>query len=91
MENICLPCFHLQFDSNEDDKLLAYVENFQTQATSKFPKRELTLTVMDINGKAVFITRFFRLIKPPDDVIGDNTGVKAAVSVKNYFLIEIES
>ncbi|XP_038057381.1 coiled-coil and C2 domain-containing protein 2A-like isoform X2 [Patiria miniata] len=73
-----------KFDSNEDDKLLAYAESYQTESLAKFPKRELVTTVMDINGKAVFITRYFRPIKPPDEVLGDNVGVKAAERVARF-------
>ena len=46
----------------------------------KFPKREFRATVMDINGKSVFITRYFRGIKPPEELI-DNGEASFATAV----------
>ncbi|XP_072045143.1 coiled-coil and C2 domain-containing protein 2A-like isoform X2 [Amphiura filiformis] len=71
-----------KFDSNEDEKLLSYAENYQTSLSVKFPKREVTTSVMDINGKSVFVTRYFRPIKPPAILIEDgNNSLKVAVSI----------
>ncbi|XP_033097939.1 coiled-coil and C2 domain-containing protein 2A-like isoform X1 [Anneissia japonica] len=62
-----------KFDSKEDEKLLAYADNFVIEIKKKFPKREVITTVMDINGKSVFVTRYFRPLTPPPKVLeGDN-------------------
>ncbi|XP_071964631.1 coiled-coil and C2 domain-containing protein 2A-like isoform X2 [Antedon mediterranea] len=62
-----------KFDSKEDEKLLAYADNFVVEFKKKFPKREVITTVMDINGKSVFVTRYFRPLAPPTKVLeGDN-------------------
>ena len=72
-----------QFDSNEDEKLLAYAENYQTSLVAKFPKRTVTTAVMDINGKSVFVTRYFRPIKPPPSLMTDANPAKVTVSTKH--------
>ncbi|XP_071836357.1 coiled-coil and C2 domain-containing protein 2A-like [Apostichopus japonicus] len=57
-------------ESREDEKLLAFAENFTLQVLKKFPKREVKTTVVDINGTSVFITRYFRPLKPPEALLG---------------------
>jgi hypothetical protein len=37
--------------------------------TTKFPNREFKPTVMNTEGKSVLVTRYFRAIKPPDELI----------------------
>lgn len=68
----CNILFFVQFDSNEDEKLLISAETWQASIASKFPKREVKTTVVDINGKAVFITRYFKPLKPPDELLQDD-------------------
>ena len=58
----------VQFDSNEDEKLLELAEKWQSELVNKHPKREYKTTVVDINGKSVFITRYFKGLKPPEEL-----------------------
>lgn len=61
--------FFGQFSSNEDEKLLQYTEKWQAEFEAAFPKREVKTTVIDVSGKTVFITRFIKAIRPPDDLL----------------------
>ncbi|XP_077980820.1 coiled-coil and C2 domain-containing protein 2A-like [Glandiceps talaboti] len=58
-----------KFDTTEDEKLMYHAETFQTMFEKKYPKREVLTTVMNIDGKSVFVTRYFKPIKPPDEIL----------------------
>ncbi|KAG2465988.1 C2D2A protein, partial [Polypterus senegalus] len=58
-----------KFDTQEDEKLLQAAENFQKEASMKFPTRRCLTTVIDINGKTVFITRYIRALNPPHELL----------------------
>ncbi len=68
-----------KFDSNEDEKLLQAAEAWQKDVSSKFPKREYKTTVVDINGKSVFITRYFKPLKPPEELINNQPSPESVV------------
>ena len=68
-----------QFDSNEDAKLLQYGENWQTELEKKYDKREYKYSVVDINGKSVFITRYFKPLKPPEELTGEGGGTVSII------------
>ncbi|CAH1773716.1 unnamed protein product [Owenia fusiformis] len=61
-----------KFDTNEDEKLIEYAESWQTALEKKFEKRVFTTSVIDVNGKTVFVTRYFKSLKPPDEILNDN-------------------
>ena len=58
-------------DSNEEKGLLDKAVNWSTRLNAKHPRRQFKCTVMDVSGKTVILTRYFRPIKPPDDLIED--------------------
>uniref|UniRef100_A0A8C2YIM5 Coiled-coil and C2 domain containing 2A n=1 Tax=Chinchilla lanigera TaxID=34839 RepID=A0A8C2YIM5_CHILA len=58
-----------KFDSQEDEKLLQATEKFQTECALKFPNRQCLTTVIDINGKTVFITRYLKPLNPPQELL----------------------
>lgn len=73
----------LQFDSNEAEKLLEIAEKWQHDLITRFPKREFKTTVVDINGKSVFITRYFKALKPPEDLLsGEESTLEKSVSAQ---------
>ena len=74
-----------QFDTNEDDKLMNAAENWVADLESKFNKREFKATVIDINGKAVFITRYFKSLRPPEELINNQEHPQAATVRRIYF------
>ncbi|KAL3869795.1 hypothetical protein ACJMK2_042432 [Sinanodonta woodiana] len=71
-----------KFSSAEHEKLLAHAENWQQNFETKFPQREILTTVIDVNGKSVFVTRYFKPLKPPDEFI--DKGEQSAELVARY-------
>ena len=53
-------------------------EKWQIELENKFPKREFKTTVVDINGKSVFLTRYFKALKPPEELVNDQESPQAA-------------
>jgi len=52
----------------------------------KHPTRELRPIVMNTEGKSVLVTRYFRPIKPPEELIENgDTSFETAVNCLNYF------
>ena len=58
----------MQFDTNEDEKLMQYAERWQAELQAKHPKRHYKTSVIDVNGKNVFLTRYFKALKPPPEI-----------------------
>lgn len=74
----------MQFDSQEEERLLQAAERFERDAARVHPARPCVTTVIDLNGKTVFVTRFIRPLDPPRELLdacGDNSQ-DAAVSRK---------
>ncbi|XP_044152706.1 coiled-coil and C2 domain-containing protein 2A [Bufo gargarizans] len=67
-----------KFDSREDEKLLQAAEKFQSEAALKFPRRQCLSTITDINGTTVFVTRYIKALKPPQELLdADPSNVQA--------------
>ncbi|KAG7228889.1 hypothetical protein INR49_008667 [Caranx melampygus] len=58
-----------KFDSQEDERLLQASERFERDAAQGYPDRPCITTVIDLNGKTVFITRFIRPLNPPQELL----------------------
>eukprot|EP00057_Strongylocentrotus_purpuratus_P020191 XP_011674665.1 PREDICTED: coiled-coil and C2 domain-containing protein 2A [Strongylocentrotus purpuratus] len=58
-----------KFETLEDDELLNQAELLQAHVSAKFPTRQITPTVIDMNGSSVFVTRYFRALAPPPVLI----------------------
>lgn len=76
----------LQFDTQEDEKLLQAADKFQKEAALKFPGRQCLTTVIDISGKTVFITRYVKSLNPPQELLdaSPNNSQEASVSADFY-------
>lgn len=59
----------MQFDSQEDEHLLQASERFEKDAAQGYPNRPCITTVIDLNGKTVFITRYIRALNPPQELL----------------------
>lgn len=59
----------MQFDSQEDEYLLQASEKFERDAARTYPDRPCITTVIDLNGKTVFITRYIRPLSPPQELL----------------------
>ena len=71
----------VQYDSFEDldflEKVVAWTEKF----VKKHPTREVRGTVMDTEGRSVYITRYLRAIRPPEELIENGeTSIQTVVS-----------
>ncbi|OXB53749.1 hypothetical protein ASZ78_014541 [Callipepla squamata] len=62
-------CCLFKFDTQEDEKLLQAAEKYQVECHSKFPNRQCLTTVIDLNGKTVFITRYIKPLNPPQELL----------------------
>nr|XP_046248250.1 coiled-coil and C2 domain-containing protein 2A isoform X2 [Scatophagus argus] len=58
-----------KFDSQEDEQLLQASERFERDASRAYPDRPCITTVIDLNGKTVFITRYIRPLNPPQEFL----------------------
>ncbi|KAM9445041.1 coiled-coil and C2 domain-containing protein 2A [Clarias gariepinus] len=58
-----------KFDSQEGEHLLLACESFEKDAAKSFLDRPCLTTVVDMNGKTVFITRFIRSLGPPQELL----------------------
>ncbi|XP_050751273.1 coiled-coil and C2 domain-containing protein 2A [Gymnogyps californianus] len=58
-----------KFDTQEDEKLLQAAAKYEAECTSKFPSRQCLTTVIDLNGKTVFITRYIKPLNPPQELL----------------------
>lgn len=76
------PLLSPQFDSQEDERLLQAAVKFERDATQSHPDRPCVTTVIDLNGKTVFITRYIRPLNPPQELLdaSPNNPQDAAVS-----------
>ncbi|XP_056589201.1 coiled-coil and C2 domain-containing protein 2A isoform X1 [Triplophysa dalaica] len=58
-----------KFDSQEMERLLTACEVFEKEASHRFSDRPCLTTVIDMNGKTVFVTRFIRPLNPPQGLL----------------------
>lgn len=61
-----------KFETNEDNQLVHNAQIWLSTLRSKFPKRPYKLMASDLDGKKVFVTRYIRAQKPPDELILDS-------------------
>ena len=62
--------------------MLEVADRWQCGLEEKFPGRVYKTTVVDMNGTSVFITRYFKGLKPPDELMNENTSPQqTAVSI----------
>nr|XP_014121048.1 coiled-coil and C2 domain-containing protein 2A isoform X4 [Zonotrichia albicollis] len=78
--------FQARFDTQEDEKLLQAAEKYEAECTSKFPSRQCLTTVIDLDGKTVFITRYIKPLNPPQELLDavPNRSQTAAELVARY-------
>lgn len=89
VQGLCVCCDHihsmkyffLQFDSQEDEKLLQAAEKFQAECASRFPQRQCLTTVIDTSGKTVFVTRFLKPLNPPQELLSVHPNDPQATAV----------
>ncbi|XP_034566120.1 coiled-coil and C2 domain-containing protein 2A isoform X2 [Notolabrus celidotus] len=60
-----------KFDSQEDERLLQAAEKFEREVAQGYPDRPCITTIIDLNGKTVFITRYIRPLNPPQELLDE--------------------
>jgi coiled-coil and C2 domain-containing protein 2A len=55
----------VKLESNELAFMEVHLENWEFQVAKQVPHRKVKILVIDISGKSVCITRFFRSLAPP--------------------------
>ncbi|XP_065840222.1 coiled-coil and C2 domain-containing protein 2A-like [Oscarella lobularis] len=87
-----LPTLREQYDSNEDPRLLRTARAWSDALERKFKKRRIQMTVMDINIKTVFITRYVRSQNPPEGILANvESGSLAAMEKVAWYVAMIPS
>ncbi len=71
--------FRESYDSIENITLLDKVVDWSMAFNKKFPTREFRPTVMNTEGKSVIITRYFKALKPPEELINSESNDKTVV------------
>ena len=66
----CVTVSHyVQFETNEDGKLMQYSEQWQADLQKLYPQRHYKASVIDVNGKNVFLTRYFKALNAPPEIL----------------------
>jgi len=68
----------LQFESMECEELLLEADKWLAEVEKKFPKRNFTATVVNLEGVSVLVTRYIQALNPPEEVLA---GGEVSVSV----------
>ena len=63
---------------------MKHADQWQETVLARFEnKREVKTTVIDFNGKAVFVTRYFKKLKPPEELTSKGLSPEAT-AVSQY-------
>ncbi|RUS72243.1 hypothetical protein EGW08_019997 [Elysia chlorotica] len=76
--------FKEKLATTEEEELIERADAWQAELERQFPKRIYKTTVMDTMGKNVFVTRYFRSIKPPPEVEACTDPQKAMEMAARY-------
>jgi coiled-coil and C2 domain-containing protein 2A len=69
-----------QFESMETEDLMVASDKYLIEVLKKYPKRNYLTTVVSLEGIAIFVTRYIKPLKPPDEILAGG-----AVSYRNCF------
>lgn len=81
----------MQFDSQEDEQLLQASERFEMDAAQGYPNRPCITTIIDLNGKTVFITRYIRPLNPPQELLDAFPNNPQEATVCRLIEVNVES
>ena len=63
------PMFRESYDTIENIDMLEKIVDWSLKFNKMFPSREFRPTVMNSDGKSVIMTRYFKALKPPEELI----------------------
>jgi len=55
----------------ESEQLLQETDRWLAEVEKKFPKRNFTATVVNLEGVSIFVTRYIKALKPPEEILAD--------------------
>jgi len=58
-----------QFESMESEQLLQEADGWLGEVAKKFPKRNVLATVVNLEGVSIFVTRYIKALKPPEEIL----------------------
>ena len=73
--------FLMQFDTDMNQALLARSDLYLHAMRKQFPLRDIKTEVVNINGKLVFITSYFKKLEPPRELC-QGTDIEQMVRAK---------
>ena len=76
-----------KLDCDEPDAVVQHGLLWSDDLSLRFPTRKINPLVADVSGKSVLMTRFFRAIKPPQDLI--ETGDTKASSIALAWFVSL--
>lgn len=53
----------------ESEQLLQEADRWLAEVEKKFPKRKFVATVVSLEGVSIFVTRYIKALKPPEEVL----------------------
>jgi len=53
----------------ESEQLLQEADRWLAEVEKKFPKRKFAATVVSLEGVSIFVTRYIKALKPPEEVL----------------------
>lgn len=67
-----------KLDCDEPESVVQHCLQWTEDLALRFPNRKINPLVADVTGKSVLMTRFFRAIRPPQDLLEQATESKAS-------------
>jgi len=53
----------------ESEQLLVEADRWLAEVEKKFPKRNFTATVVNLEGVSIFVTRYIKALNPPEEAL----------------------
>jgi len=74
----------------ESPQLLQEADRWLAELESKFPKRNFTATVVNLEGISIFVTRYIKALQPPADIPDDDVSTSWRVKCAPVMLSNLQ-
>lgn len=74
-----------KLDCDEPENVIQHCLAWSNDLTTKYPQRRVNPLVAEVTGKSVLATRFFKPLKPPNELL-DNTDSKSSFQTVAWFV-----
>ena len=68
----------------ETEELMSESYKFLAEVQQKFPKRNYLATVVSLEGVAIFVSRYIKPLKPPEEILA-----RGQVNISAFYLCAI--